>query len=87
LKYGYVFAVTLDIKLLIAPEGIEIFFIRRQVVIDNVLLIAPEGIEIRLSFLSRNPDFLLLIAPEGIEIHVKYVVHVVAETLNRTRRN
>ncbi len=53
--------------LLIAPEGIEISFVRAGILSCVILLIAPEGIEIEIEN-SYQRDKLLLIAPEGIEI-------------------
>jgi len=60
---------TICIKLLIAPEGIEIWRLN-SIVHELKLLIAPEGIEIT-SINEADFSTKLLIAPEGIEISLE----------------
>ena len=74
-------------KLLIAPEGIEIGLNLQFGGRIIVLLIAPEGIEISDLQLFKFSRIKLLIAPEGIEITSTKKNMPCLHAFNRTRRN
>jgi len=68
LKYGTPTNCGVWFLLLIAPEGIEIWYRRCRRAAGYKLLIAPEGIEIKKEIRITATETKLLIAPEGIEI-------------------
>jgi len=69
LKYQYSSQAFFPLRLLIAPEGIEIKWYKLLLLL-HLLLIAPEGIEMHVVLQLLDHLQPLLIAPEGIEIHM-----------------